>query len=53
MFSELASKEPAAEWKGNSDQLAPMPDTTSRKTSKDLSGMFDEMLILQMRKCTN
>ena len=53
MLSELALKEPVAERKGNSDQLAVMPETPSRKTRTGLSEMFEEILVWQMRKCTN
>ena len=53
ILSELAPKEPDAERKGNSDQLAMIPEATSRETGKVLSKIFEETLKVQTRKCTN
>lgn len=53
MLSELALKEQVAMRKVNSDQLAVISTIASRKTNKDLNGMFEETLTGQKRKCTS
>lgn len=51
MLSELTFKETVAEPRENSDQLAMMPETIFKMTSKRLSDMLGEILAWQMRKC--
>lgn len=53
MLLELASKEPVAERRRNSDQPAVIPEATSRQTSKRLNELFVETQTWQMRNCTN